>query len=250
MNPIGRGLRVLLALSASLLLFGCGTNNTYVRSVNASPGLGDNVNYSVQAGVTVIASSLPYGTEGVQPQGQYPVTDSSGNYRAIGAGSGQQVLVFQTPGTPLKAIKSDLLKNSYYTIVNLGPAPGISLMTLADGDTAPSGSNFKLRLVQTSAMSVDVYITPQGATLGGATPIVSNFQFGQVTQQYLQIPSGPLEVQVTPHGDSSKVIYTGTFTANGGDIYTGYFLDPPAPGSTTYGFLLVKDPVLTPTTSK
>lgn len=241
-----RVLHIVLAFSASLLLLGCGTNNSYVRTVNASPGL---THYTVQVGVTGIASSLPYGTEGVQPQGEYAVTDSSGNYRAIGAGKAQKVLVYQTSSSPLATISSDFLKNSYYTVVTLGAAPAVALLTLQDGDTAPSSGNFKLRMIQAAPTTpaVDIYITAQGAGIGGATPILSDFQFGQVTQQYLPLSPGPLEIQVTPHGNPSKIIYSGAFTANAGDIYSGFFLDPPAPGSTTYGFLLVKDPVLTAT---
>ncbi len=81
-----------LTLTASLLLAGCGTiSNANVRSVNASPGLMD---YNVQVGVTGIAASLPYGTVGVQPAGQYATDDSSGNYRQVGAGPSQKISIY------------------------------------------------------------------------------------------------------------------------------------------------------------
>lgn len=240
------GLRSVLALSSSLLLLGCGTSNSYVRTVNASPGL---TSYTVQVGVIGVASSLPYGTEGVQPEQQFTATDSSGNYRAVGAGKAQNVIVYQTPGSPLVTGTHDFLKNSYYTVVTLGTAPSVGVMTLQDGDTAPSGGNYKLRMVQTAGTTpdVDIYITAQGAGIGGATPILSDFHFGQTTPQYLELPAGPREIQVTPHGNPANIIYSGNFTADAGSIYTGFFLNPPTQSSTTYGFLLVKDPVNTTT---
>ena len=94
-----RGLCGILSLAGSLTLLGCGVNgNSYVRVVNASPGL---ANYTVIAGQTPIVSSIPYGTEGVQQQGNYSTADTSGNYRPLGSGNGQSLYVYSTPGTNL-----------------------------------------------------------------------------------------------------------------------------------------------------
>ncbi len=233
----------IVAASASLLLLGCGTSNTNVRTVNASPGL---TGYTVQVGQTGIASNLPYGTEGVQPKGQYTAVDASGNYREVAAGSNQKIIVYTTPGsTPLATSTQSLLKNSYYTVVTTGTAPTVALVTVADGATAPTGGGYALRIVQASnaAGAVDIYLTAQGGNIGG-TPTVSNLQPGQVTQQYLQVAAGSGEIQVTPAGNPARVLYTGVFTPAAGAVYSGFFLDPPSTGSSTYGFLLVKDPVL------
>ena len=101
-----------------------------------------------------------------------------------------------------------------------------------------------------SSGAVDVYLTAQGASIGGSSPILSNFQFGQVAPQYAQESATTVEVQVTPYNNPSKVLYTGVFTGVAGDIYTGYFLDPPITDpSKGYSLLLVKDPTLTSTTS-
>ncbi len=237
----------IIILAASLGMLGCGdSGNSYVRSVNASNGLS---NYTVQIGQTGVASSLPYGTEGVQPKGQYSTADTSGNYRPIGSASNQKVIVYTKPGSsPLASETETFLKNSYYTVVTLAPAPSISLLTISDGDVAPQSGDFKVRVVQASTTSgaVDLYFTAQGGTVGG-TPAVSNLQFGQVTPQYLQETAGTVEIQITPAGNPSTVIYSGSFAPAAGANYTAYFLDPPSINGVSPAFfsvLLVKDPVL------
>ncbi len=231
------------AFCASLLLMGCGTSNTYVRTVNASPGL---TNYTVQVGLIGVASSLPYGTEGVQPKGQYASVDASGNYREVAAGTNQKVIVVQgsNPTTTLATTTYSFLKNAYYTVVNMGAPGSVSLVVLPDGTTAPSGG-FAMRLVCTSQRSgpVDVYLTAAGAPVSGS-PTFANIQFGQ-SQTYVQVPSSAGEIQVTPAGNPTRVLFSGSFTAASGNNYTGFFLDPATPSSTAYGVLLVKDPVLT-----
>lgn len=236
-----------ITLSASLLALGCGDSTaTYVRSVNASNGL---TNYTIQVGLQGVASSIPYGTEGVQPKGDnYSVNDSSGNYRPIPAGNNQTLKVTGTGTTIYFSGTQSFVANTYYTIVTLAEAPTIGVRTLTDGDAAPSGGNFKLRLMQVApnAGTVDVYITAQGASISGATPVLSNFQFGQVSQGYLSETAGPVQVVVTAAGNPAKVLYTGIFTGAGGDLYTAYFLDPKAGGSSTANsLLLVQDPALT-----
>ncbi len=242
-----RGFCGIGILSASLLMLGCGSSTpSYVRSVNASNGLS---NYTVQVGLQGVASSLPYGTEGVQPKGDnYSVNDTSGAYRPIPAGAKQKVVVYTTPGSPLASGTQSFLAKSYYTVVTLAAAPSIEVQTLTDGDVAPSSGDFKVRLVQASptAGAVDVYFTAQGASVGGSSPLFGNFQFGQVAAQYAQQSATAVEVQVTPAGNPAKILYTGVFTAVAGDIYTAYFLDPPMTNpSKGYSLLLVVDPTLT-----
>lgn len=233
----------ILTLAASLGLLGCGsTTGSYVRAVNASNGLS---NYTIQVGQTGIASSLPYGSEGVQPKGQYVTNDNSGNYRLIPDGTSQTVSVYQTPGSkPLATANQTFVKNSYYTVATIGPAPGIALRILTDGDTTPASGDYKLRLIDASptAGGVDVYVTPAGGSIAGTQPQLINFQFGQVAPAYLQLSASLSEVQIARTGTAS-VFFTGTFTPTAGDVYSGFFLDPQAPASSPYGLLLVKDPV-------
>lgn len=237
----------MVAVSTSLLAMGCGSSgNSNVRTVNTSVGL---TGYSIQVGQTIVASSLPYGTEGVQQPGQYATTDASGKYRPIGAGNTQGVLLFQTPGTNLATQTNSFLKSGYYTVVNLDPLPGIQLVVLTDNDSPPTSGDFKLRLMHASpsAGAVDVYLTAPGGSVVGTTPVLSNFQFGQVTQTYFDIAPGSYEVQVTPHGNPSSVVITKAFSPSAGSIYTAFALDP-APGTNTFGLLITNDPVSTATT--
>lgn len=243
-----RNISGILFAAACLVLVGCGsTSTTYVRTVNTSNGL---TGYTVQVGQTGIVANVPYGTEGVTPKGQYSVLDSSGNYRPIGAGKNQTVIVYQAQGSaPMATAQHTFAKNAYSTVVTIAPAPSIGLLTLTDGDTAPSSGNFKVRLVHASPSigAVDVYLTAQGGSVGG-TPLISNFQFGQVTTQYFEHSAGAVEMQVTPHGNPSTVLYSGVFSATAAGIYTGFLLDPPANSGGPYSLLLVSDPTLTATT--
>jgi len=235
-----RGTCGTFTLAASLLLAGCGnSNNANVRSVNASPGL---AGYNVIVGVTPIAASLPYGTVGVQPAGQYATDDSSGNYRQIGAGISQTVSLYQKQGTNLATTTQTLVKNEYYTILNLGIYPNIGLMVLTDDNTAPTSGNFKLRVVDASstAGAVDIYLTAPGGSVNGSAPIVSNLQFRQVTPTYLEIAPRSYEVQITQTG-TTTVLATAPFSPTVGKVYSVFALDP-APGSTKFGALVTNDP--------
>lgn len=251
-----RGLCGILSLAVSLTTLGCGVSgNSYVRVVNASQGLS---NFTVVAGQTPIVSALPFGTEGVQQQGQYATTDTSGNYRPLGAGNNQALYVYSTPGTKLVSTTQSFVKSTPYTIVTLSAASNVMFQTLTDDDTAPSGGSYSLRVMDTSTMagSVDVYITAVGAGVGG-TPVVGNMQFQNVTNPYLPLTPGTLEVQVTPAGNPNKVLAKELFSPASGKIYSIFVLDPPnasapiippaipaVPGANTYGVLVTNDPVM------
>ena len=248
-----RGLCGILSLAGSLTLLGCGVNgNSYVRVVNASQGLSDQ--WSVQAGQTVIASALPFGTEGVQQQGQYATTDTSGNYRPLGAGNNQPLVIFTNPGTNLVSTTQSFLRNTSYTIVVEAAMPNTMFQTLTDNNTAPSGGNYSLRVMDTSTMAgpVDVYITGVGAPVGGS-PVVGNMQFQNLTNPYLQLSPVTLELQVTPAGNPSKVLAIQPFSPASGKIYSIFFFDPPnasaaidppsGSGTNKYSVLVVNDPV-------
>ncbi len=232
------------AVSAALLLAGCGApQDTNVRVVNASPGL---TGGAVQVGVIGVVGGLPYGTEGIDQEGQYSgPPDSSGDYRPVGAGLNQNILVYtQTPVSPLAKQTQTLVQNDFYTVVALGASPNVGILTLTDDDSAPQSGDFKWRIVDTSgdAGPVDIYLTAPGASLSGATPVVSNMAFGQYTS-YFQIKPGAYVVQVTQHGNTVSALFTAAFSPAGNSIYTTYFLDPPTSGSTNYGLLTTNDPV-------
>jgi hypothetical protein len=240
-----RGYCGILSLAASLAMLGCGsTGNTNVRAVNASPGLS---NFTLQVGQIGIAAGLPYGTEGIQPQGQYATTDSSGNYRHVAAGNNETLSVYSTPGTTLYSTKQTLLPNSSYTIVLLSPAPSFQLQTLTDDDSAPTSGDYKLRVMDTYVGgALDVYITAVGNMPSG-NPVVGNIQFQQVSS-YMQESPGTLEIQMTPHGVPGTVLATAPFSPAAGSIYSVFLLGPDT-GANTYKVLVVNDPVSTSTSS-
>lgn len=237
----GGGLACLL-----LLLAGCGSLSlTNVRVVNASPGL---QNYIVQAGPTQIVFDLPYGTEGVQQEGQYTSTDTSGNYRPIGSQVNGPVLVYaQTAASPMAQTSQTLAQNAYYTIVTTGPAASVGITVLTDDDSPPQSGDYKLRFMDTSALAgpVDVYIVPPGTDLNNATPVLSGVSDGQVSS-YLQLAPGSYVMQVTKFGVKTSVLYSVVFAPAANGIYSTFFLDPASSASTNYQVLTVTDPVVAP----
>jgi hypothetical protein len=248
-----RGLCGILSLAVSMTTVGCGVKgNSYVRVVNASQGLTD---FTVVAGQTAIVSSIPFGTEGVQQQGQYTTADTSGNYRPLGAGNGQALYVYTTPKTKIASTTQSFIKNTPYTIVLESAASSLMFQVLTD-NTVPSGGGLRVMDTSTMAGAVDVYITAVGATPGG-TPAVSNMTFQQVTNPYLAPVSGSLEVQVTPAGNPNMVLAKVLFSPAAGKTYSIFVLDPPngtapvvppqipaVPGANTYGVLVTNDPAM------
>ena len=242
MRPTWRVFCGIVALSASMLLAGCGTSgNSNVRAVNASPTLNS---FTLQVGTIGIVSDLPYGEVGVQPQGTHGAPDTSGKYRAIGAGTKQNVVVYQ--GTPTNVLGSQtltLVKGTSYTFVTFGTAPSIGILTLTDNGAPPSSGDFGLRVVDTagSAGPVDIYLTTPGEPLTGLTPILSGVTAGSVTQ-YLPEAPGSIAVQVTPHGNQGSVLIDETVNPTSGQLVTAFILDPPAGGGPgQFGLLLTTD---------
>ena len=243
MCPIWRNGCNVLALSAGVLLAGCGTNgNSGVRVVNASPGLSG---FTVQVGVIGVASSLPYGTEGVEQGGQYTL-DTSGKYRPVGAGTKQALIVYAaTPSDVLTTSTQTLVKGTNYTLVTLGHAPSIALLTLTDNGTTPTAGGASLRIVQASSLAgpVDVYVTAAGAPLPG-TPTAPGLGFTSVTT-YLPVPGASDEIRVTPQGNPGQILVDETVPLSGGGLYTAYPLDPQVGGATKFGLLVTGDAGIT-----
>jgi Domain of unknown function (DUF4397) len=243
-----RNLCGILSLTASLAMLGCGSSgNSFVRAVNASQGA---PGFTIQAGQTGIVGGLPYGEEGVQQQDQYAGLDQSGNYRPLGAGNSQSLTAYSAPGTNLASTTQSFLKNTFYTIVVEAPSPNIEFQTLIDDDTAPTSGNYKLRVMDTSteAGGVDVYTTAASTPVGGSL-IVGNMQYQTVTNPYLQLSPGAMEVYVTRHGNPSRVLASASFSPAAGKVYSIFFFDPTVAGGNNYSVLVVNDPVGDATTT-
>ncbi len=251
MYPKWRGLCGILTLALSLAILGCGSSgNSNIRAVNASAGFAP---FTFQTGQTGFAAGLPYGTEGVQPKGNYVTDDTSGNYRIVGPAANQSLSTYVTPGSTLATSTVTLVKNGYYTAVSFGTSPTMGLAFLTDNNSAPPSGQYKLRFVNYSGYTaVDVYIVPVGAIPSG-NPTIGNV--GVNSPVYLPLSPGTLSILVTPTGDASTVLSAAAFSPAAGNIYSVFFVNPnpggtapPNPGVTGYGILVVNDPVSATTT--
>lgn len=240
MYPKWRSLCGIFTLAAFLAILGCGgSGNSNVRAVNASPGFPP---FTFQAAQIDFAAGLPYGTEGVQPAGQYSTNDTSGAYRHVGAGTNQPLSTWSTPGTILVSQKITLAKNTSYTVVSYGISPSMGLAVLTDNGTAPASGQYGLRCLNYSSYSsIDVYITAVGDSPSG-TPIVGNLGFNN-NPGYIPSAPGTLELQVTPHG-STTPLGIEPFTPAAGQNYSVFFMNP-TPGSSDFIILVVPDPITT-----
>lgn len=235
-----------VALATSLALCGCGSSTlSYVRVVNASPGLAQ-YPYTVQVGQVPVAFSVPYGTVGEVDKGKY-ISDTSGHYRAIASGLEEIYVYYQTYLHSLNPTNQTFKAKVHYTIVLIDPASDAHHIVLADNNSVPQNGNFSLELVQSSpsAGAVDIYLTTPGASLSGATPIVTDLQFPNSTKEPLLFPAGTYELRVTPTGNPSQVLIdVPSFSPTAASIYTGFALDPnPAPnGDKNFSMFLLQLP--------
>lgn len=229
-------------MATSLALCGCGNSNlSYVRVVNASPGL-DKFHYTVQIGQTQVAYDIPYGTVGEDDKGKY-TGDTSGHYRSIASGLQEVYVYYQTAAHSLNPANYNFVSKVHYTIVMIDPASAAHHLVLPDNNSVPQNGNFSIEFVQTapSAGAVDIYLTTPGASLSGTTPQVSNLQFSGSIKTPLLLPAGTYEVRVTPAGNPTQVLFdVPSFSPTAASIYYGFPLDPNPlkAGSTPTIFLL------------
>jgi hypothetical protein len=222
----GSLITIVAALLYCIFLLGCGTGNLpRARVVNASP---DSPNLDVFAGGIVVGSNLPF--------------RAASSYRRIDDGfddvlffaAGTDDLLLQ--GTPFFAQRQE------YTIVALDFLQFLNAIVLTDDNSAPSGSNFKLRFVHASptAAAVDVYITVPTADLAPATASFSNVAF-QGFAGYANQPQGTFQLRVTSAGSKDVIADSGTLTFMAGQIRTAVLVNPPGNATEPLGIVLVRD---------
>lgn len=214
-------------LSLLVTAAGCGDDDdgapsAQVRVVHASP---DAPPVDVLVDGREVVSDLPY-------------LDDSGY---LGLRAGERTITVNAAGTPTTVIDADvtLMAGQPYTILAANLLADIEPLVLEDDLDAPPAGQAKLRVVHgaPSAPNVDVYITAPDAPL--QQPTLTDVPFLGFSD-YLTVPQGSYRVRVTPTGQSTVVIDTGTVGLAAGDVRTGIAVDAPGGGG-PFSILLLAD---------
>lgn len=101
-----------------------------------------------------------------------------------------------------------------YTIAAVGPVASIQPQVIVDNLSAPAAGQAKVRVYHFSpdAPAVDV-------KLANGTTLISNLAFPNASD-YLEVPAGTYDLQVTPAGGSAVVINLPGTTVDAGQIYS------------------------------
>jgi hypothetical protein len=203
--------RFLLAVGCAiaLLLDGCGkssNDNANVRVLNLISGT-SGVNVSA-GGVSILAN------------GSF---ESLSGFNGVGSGNQEfKVTITGSAGNLIDAIYGLGSAVDYSYITN--GTPGAAAAVLISDSFISPGSNVAFRALNFSLVvpSIDVYLTPPGADIAAATPVVTAAVYG-VVASFVNTTPGDLELRITPTG-SKDVIYDApvTFSAGTGQTVVTY----------------------------
>lgn len=193
------------------------TAQAQVRVVHASP---DAPAVDVRVDETVALTNVPFFTA----SGYLPVPPGPRRLRVSPTGT-QTFVIDATP---------TLDANASYTVIATGLVANISPLVLVDDRSAPAAGQVKIRVVHAaaSAPAVDVYVTAPGASLTGATPVLTNVPF-RAASGYLAVPAGTYRVRVTLAGTQTVAIDTGAdgIPVQAGRVYTAIARDAQGGGA-------------------
>ena len=191
--------RFLLAVGCviALLLNGCGkssNDNANVRVLNLISGAND-LNVTV-GGVTVLTNAS---------------FESLGGFNGVGSGNEEfKVTIAGSAGNLIDTIYT-LGGDVDYSYITNGTPGAATAVLIADPYGSP-GSNVAVRVLNLSLVFpfIDVYLTPPGADIATATPVLSGGSYSVVTT-FVNTTPGDLELRITSSG-SKDVIYDAPVT--------------------------------------
>lgn len=118
-----------------------------------------------------------------------------------------------------------------YTVLATGSGSDLSLLTLADVNSAPPTDMAEVRVVDAAAGSVDVYVTTTTADLATSTPVATALPFRGATP-YVTVPAGAAtRIRVTATGTTTVLLDVTTAKLLAGQIRTIVALEKAGGGS-------------------
>ncbi len=191
--------RALLATLcfAALALSGCSKSNNsssgdaQIRVVNAffeAPSL------DFVVGGTRLATALPF--QGLRP------------YQSVSNGTQTFTVTVTGASTPLVNSSNTINGGANYTYVVYGPLTNVGAILAVDSFNDPGSGFYAVRAINTAAGigPIDVYLTPPGADLTVAAPVVNNVAYGVATLFVAVNIGANFEIRITPSG-TKQVIF-------------------------------------------
>ncbi len=199
MRSIRAALFAILCL-ATLVLGGCNTGKgvTDVSSQHAALRV-VNLIFNAVGGINVTLDSTTI-VSGLAFESQAPYQQTDIGTKTI------EVAIAGSASSVVSSIVN-LLGAVNYTYIAFGPVSGAAGILLDDRTVDPGAGNFSLRVVNaaTGSGTVDVYVTPPGASLDAATPSVAGVAVGSASL-FVVLPAGNVEIRITP-STSKEVIF-------------------------------------------
>jgi hypothetical protein len=142
------------------------------------------------------------------------------------------------PGPTFISAPVDLSPGVFHSVIVTGSGSEIAAFATTDGATPPAG-NWSLRIVHAgqSTPSLDLYVTPEGADLNAATPLVSGIDWKEVSE-YQVIGVARLQIHLTPTGSKTPLISSNPITFQDGQVSSMFVFDNPTPGNLPFGVFL------------
>jgi hypothetical protein len=217
LSNTGASVISLLSMTSIVLTLACGSGNSQIRLLNASPGESA---LTASVGSTSIGTTVNYGT--------------ASSYITVTSGSA--MLGVEAAGTTSLLINESITLNSstYYTVLAGNYSSAINATILTDDNTTPTSGNVSIRIVNAapSLGTADVYVLAAGSSLSIATATVSNLNF-ESASSYQSLSAGTYEVYFTQPGQKSAVIDSGPLTFTSQQIRTVVGLDGQSGGFET-----------------
>lgn len=132
----------------------------------------------------------------------------AGSYRVQVAPTGQDASAAVIDAT------ATIEAGKAYTIAATGPVASIKPTIIVDDLSAPASGNAKIRVYHFSPDAPAVDVKP-----AGGNALISGLAFPNASD-YLEVPAGSYDLQVTPAGDSAVVIDLPGTAVEAGKIYS------------------------------
>jgi hypothetical protein len=217
LSNVGASVVGLLSMTSLVITLACGSGNSQIRLLNASPGESA---LTASVGTTSLGRTVNYGT--------------ASSY--ISAPSGSATLGVEAPGTTSLLINESVTLNSntYYTVLAGNYSSAINATILTDDNTTPTSGNVSIRIVNASPAlgTADVYVLAPGSSLSSASATVSSLNF-ESASGYQSLSAGTYEVYFTQPGQKSAIIDSGPLTFTSQQIRTVVGLDGQSGGFET-----------------
>lgn len=126
--------------------------------------------------------------------------------------------------TPAITGNVDLAADTDYTAVAIGDGvnQALSLLAVADDNSAPASGEAKLRLGHLAPFADTITDTLADVRLQDGTPILESVPFGVIAGTYLNLPAAEYDLKITAAGGAPTLIDLAPVTLNDGDIVDAY----------------------------